>query len=48
MLVANRLAHEKTAAESHYCRDGNIVKSMSNEGKETDEPGNAFVGQNVL
>jgi len=43
MLMAARLDHEKTAAESHYCCDRNIIMSVSNEGKKTDEPGNAFV-----
>jgi hypothetical protein len=42
MSMAARLDHEKTAAESHYCCDRNIVMSASNE-KKTDEPGNAFV-----
>jgi len=34
MLMADRLDHEKTAAESHYCCDRNIVMSVSNEGKK--------------
>lgn len=43
MSIADRLDHENTAAESHYCYDRNIVMSVSNGGKKTDEPGNAFV-----
>jgi hypothetical protein len=41
--MADRLDHERTAAERHYCCDRNIVTSVLNEGKKTDEPGNAFV-----
>ena len=30
MSIADRLDHEKAAAESHYCCDRNIVMSVSN------------------
>jgi hypothetical protein len=34
MSMADRLDHEKTAAESHCCCDRNIVMSVSNEEKK--------------
>jgi hypothetical protein len=43
MSMVDRLDHEKTATETHYCCDRNIVMSVSNDEKKIDEPGNAFV-----